>query len=103
MCPKRITMEDLHIATMTKNRLLMTMIHQQNFHEFVRQMKYKCAWNNIPFVLADQYFPSSKTCSQCGHIKKDLTLNQRLYVCDVCGLQIDRDYNAALNLMNYQI
>ena len=65
-------------------------------------MEYKCAWNGIEFVLADRFFPSSKTCSCCGAYKKDLKLKDRTYVCSECGAIIDRDYNAAINLMNYK-
>ena len=64
-------------------------------------MKYKCEWLGIEFVQADRFYPSSKTCSCCGNIKKDLKLSDRVYICDNCGLEIDRDYNASINLMKY--
>ena len=64
-------------------------------------MKYKSEWNSIEFIQADRFYPSSKTCSCCGTIKKDLKLSDRTYRCPVCGLEIDRDYNAAINLMKY--
>ena len=64
-------------------------------------MHYKCEWAGIEFVQVDQYYPSSKTCSHCGHIKKDLKLSDRTYRCPVCGLEIDRDLNAARNLEKY--
>lgn len=63
-------------------------------------MKYKCEFNGIQFIQADRYFPSSKLCSCCGSIKKDLKLKDRVYKCD-CGLEIDRDKNASINLGNY--
>ena len=61
----------------------------------------KCEWNNIKFIVADRYFPSSKICSQCNSYKKDLKLSDREYICEYCGCKIDRDYNASLNLKNY--
>jgi len=64
-------------------------------------MKYKCEWNNIEFIQVDKYYPSSKMCSQCGGVKKDLKLSDRTYKCEKCGLIIDRDFNASVNLMNY--
>lgn len=99
--PKEITMEDLNISGMMKNKHLAKTIQEQCFFEFRRQMQYKCEWNGIEFVLADRFYPSSKTCSKCGNIKKDLKLSDRTYKCSECGLVIDRDYNAAINLMKY--
>ena len=99
--PCRVVMEDLNVTGMMKNRHLSKAIAAQGFAEFIRQMKYKCEWNGIEFVQADRYYPSSKTCSYCGEIKRDLRLRDRTYVCDRCGLVIDRDYNAAINLSRY--
>lgn len=101
MLPKRITMEDLNVKGMMKNRHLSSSIAKQCFYEFIRQMRYKCEWNGIEFVQAPRMYPSSRTCSCCGAIKRDLKLNDRTYVCNDCGLTIDRDYNAAINLMRY--
>lgn len=84
-----------------KNKYWRESISEQCWAEFIRQMKYKCEWNGIEFVQADRFYPSSKTCSCCGNIKKDLSITDRVYVCDVCGLTIDRDYNAAINLSKY--
>lgn len=103
MLPERVIMEDLNVTGMMKNKHLSKVIQEQCFYEFRRQMEYKCAWNGINFVLADRYFPSSKTCSCCGSYKKDLKLKDRTYICDECGAIIDRDYNAAINLMNYMV
>lgn len=99
--PYVVVMENLNVQGMMKNRHLSKAIQEQCFHEFVRQMKYKCEWNGIGFVQVDRFYPSSKTCSCCGNIKHDLTLRDRLYKCDVCGVVIDRDYNAAINLSRY--
>lgn len=99
--PKSIIIEDLNVSGMMKNRHLAKAIQEQCFFEFRRQMQYKCEWNGIEFILADRFYPSSKTCSKCGNIKKDLKLSDRTYVCPKCGLVIDRDYNAAINLMKY--
>ena len=99
--PKFIVLEDLNVAGMMKNKHLAKAIAEQCFYEFYRQLQYKCEWNNIEFITADRYFPSSKTCSCCGNIKKDLKLSDRIYKCAECGNVIDRDYQAALNLAKY--
>lgn len=99
--PKRVIMEDLNVSGIMKNKHLSKAIAEQCFYEFIRQMKYKCEWNGIEFEQADRFYPSSKTCSCCGHIKKNLNLKDRIYVCDECGFIIDRDINAAINLMRY--
>lgn len=62
---------------------------------------YKCAWRGIKFILADRYYPSSKICSNCGSIKDELSLSERIYKCNECGYEIDRDLNASINLRNY--
>lgn len=101
--PKRVVMETLNVQGMMKNRHLARAIQEQCFYEFMRQMKYKCEWSGIEFVQVDRFFPSSKTCSCCGAIKKDLKLKDRVFKCSECGNVIDRDYNAALNLMRYEV
>lgn len=101
MSPKTVVMEDLNVSGMMKNKHLSKAIAEQCFYEFIRQMKYKCEWNGIKFVQADRFYPSSKTCSGCGCIKSNLKLSDRTYVCPECGLAIDRDYNAAVNLSRY--
>lgn len=98
--PSFICIEDLNVSGMMKNRHLSKAIQQQKFYEFRRQIKYKSAWNNILVIIADRFFPSSKLCSCCGTIKKDLKLSDRIYKCE-CGNMIDRDYQAALNLKIY--
>ena len=101
MLPKQVVMEDLNVTGMMKNKHLSKVIQGQCFYEFRRQMKHKCEWNGIQLIEADRYYPSSKTCSCCGTIKRDLRLKDRTFICPECGLEIDRDYNAAINLMNY--
>ena len=96
-------MEDLNIKGMIKNKHLARAIQEQCLYEFIRQMRYKCEWNGIEFVQANRFYPSSKTCSCCGNVKRDLKLSDRIYKCDICGLKIDRDYNAAINLSKYAI
>ena len=98
--PSFICIEDLNVSDMMKNKHLSKAIQQQGFYEFRRQIEYKSAWNNIPVIIADRFFPSSKLCSCCGMIKKDLKLSDRIYKCD-CGNIIDRDYQASLNLKQY--
>lgn len=99
--PYRIVMEDLNIVGMMKNKHLSKAIAEQGFYEFIRQIKYKCEFNGIEFIQVDRWYPSSKTCSCCGNVKQDLKLKDREYVCDKCGLVIDRDKNASINLGNY--
>lgn len=85
---------------MMKNRHLSKALQQQGFYEFRRQIEYKSVWNHIKVILADRFFPSSKLCSCCGNIKRDLKLSDRIYKCE-CGNVMDRDYQAALNLKRY--
>ena len=101
--PYRVVMEDLNVSGMMKNKHLAKKIAEQKFYEFKRQMKYKCQFNKIEFFEADRWYPSSKTCSRCGGIKKDLKLSDRTYICNECGLVIDRDKNASINLGNYKL
>ena len=98
--PSFICIEDLNVSGMMKNKHLSKAIQQQCFREFRRQNEYKSAWNNTLVIIADRFFPSSKLCSCCGNIKKDLKLSDRIYKCK-CGNVIDRDYQAALNLKRY--
>ena len=101
--PSRIVMEDLNVRGMMKNRHLSQAISEQKFYEFKRQIKYKCEYYGIIFVEVGRFYASSKICSHCGHIKTDLKLSDRIYKCPECGLVIDRDLNAAINLANYKI
>lgn len=98
--PSFICMEDLNVSGMMKNRHLSKAVQQQSFYEFRKMIEYKSKWNNIPVILADRFFPSSKLCSCCGRIKKDLKLSDRIYKCE-CGNIIDRDFQASLNLKTY--
>ena len=97
--PYRVVIEDLNVKGMMKNKHLSDAIRKQGFYEFKRQLEYKCKFRGIKLVVADRFYPSSKTCSQCGEIKKDLKLKDRVYNCS-CGLSIDRDLNASINLKN---
>ena len=85
---------------MMNNKHLSKSIQQQCFGAFRKQIEYKSAWNHIPVIIADKWFPSSKLCNCCGNIKSDLKLSDRIYQCD-CGNIIDRDHQAALNLKRY--
>jgi putative transposase len=95
----KIVIEGLCVSGMLKNRRLARAIADVGFYEFRRQMNYKCQWYGSQLVVAPRTYPSSKMCSMCGHRKKELTLSEREYHCDQCGLKIDRDLNAALNLV----
>ena len=101
--PSRIVVEDLNIKGMLKNKHLSKAIAEQCFHKFIGILEYKCDWNNIELLKADRFYPSSRKCSCCGSIKKDLKLKDRTYKCSSCGLVIDRDFNASLNLANYKL
>ena len=98
--PRFTVLENLNVKGMMKNRHLSKTVQQQCFGEFRRQIEYKSAWNNIPVIIADRFFPSSKLCSCCGNVKKDLKLSDRIYKCG-CGNVTGRDYQASLNLKIY--
>lgn len=100
--PSRIVMETLNVKGMMKNKYLAKSVQQQKFFEFKRQIAYKCQKYGIELVEVPTFYPSSKTCSRCGCIKHDLKLSDRIYRCSHCGLVIGRDFNASLNLANYQ-
>jgi transposase len=90
--------EDLHFAGMVKNRRLARHVADAGFGEIRRQLAYKTAWHGGTLIVADRWFASSKTCSQCGAVKAKLALSERTYCCEVCGTVLDRDVNAAVNL-----
>lgn len=101
--PCKIVIEDLNIKGMMKNKHLSDAIGNQGLYEVTRQLEYKAKYRGIELVKADRWFASSKTCSNCGSIKKDLKLKDRVFICDVCGFKIDRDLNASINLSNYKL
>ena len=94
----RIGIEDLHVSGMMANHKLAKAIGDMGFYEFRRQLKYKCQLYGSTLVVVDQWYPSTKTCSQCGTKKDSMPLSERVFRCDNCGLEIDRDLNASLNL-----
>jgi len=96
-----ITIEDLNVAGMLTNRRLARAISDAAFGELRRQLTYKATWYDTELIVASLWFPSSKTCSGCGNVKADLTLSVRTYGCGRCGLVIDRDVNAAVNLARW--
>jgi putative transposase len=96
--PSLVVIENLNVKGMMQNRKLARSIADVGMGEFGRQMRYKCDWYGISLLEADRWFPSSKQCSSCGHRKESLTLSERTYNCPNCGLMIDRDLNAAINL-----
>ena len=99
--PSFIVMEDLNVSGMMKNRHLAKAVQEQKLAEFYRIMQYKCEWYGIRLITADRFYASSKICSRCGNIKKDLKLSDRTYYCESCGAVIDRDMNAGINLYQY--
>ena len=99
--PNSIVLEDLNVRGMMSNRHLAKAVQEQGFYEFRRQIEYKAAWAGLSVVIADRFYPSSKTCIACGHVKKNLRLSERIYHCENCGNEIDRDLQAAINLKRY--
>lgn len=100
--PSKIVLENLNIKGLMKNKHASKNIANVKWYEFRRQILYKAELYGIEVVLANRFYPSSKTCSCCGSYKKDLKLKDRTYICNECGLIIDRDINAAINLANYK-
>ena len=98
--PSVIIIEDLNVSGMLKNKHLSDSIRKQGFNDIVNKLKYKCELNGIELKMADRFYPSSKKCSKCGNLKQDLKLSDRTYNCNYCGLKLDRDINAAINLKN---
>jgi len=101
--PSTIVMEHLNVKGMLRNKHLSKAIAQQKLYEFKRQIQYKCEKYGVKFIEADKWFPSSKMCSSCGCVKKQLSLSERTYKCEECSLEIDRDFNASINLSRYQL
>jgi len=100
--PSRVVMENLNVSGMMKNKHLSKAIAKQGLYRFKQTMQYKCSKYGIEFVEVDKWFPSSKTCSECGYVKNKLSLSEREFRCECCGISIDRDKNAAVNLSRYK-
>lgn len=98
--PEYIVIEDLNVRGMMKNRHLARAIAECEFGYFRALLERKCSEYGVQLRIADRYYASSKTCCRCGHVKRDLKLSDRVYECSECGIMIDRDHNAAVNLMN---
>jgi putative transposase len=94
-----ICVEDLNVKGMLRNHCLAEAIQEMNFGEFRRIIEYKAKWYGRKLVFVGRYYPSSKTCHHCGYVNKNLKLGDRQWVCPECGSVIDRDYNAALNIL----
>ena len=95
-----IVLEDLSVLNMLKNHNLARALADEGFAEIRRQFEYKCLLHSVPLMVTNRYFPSSRLCSKCGWKDTELTLNDRVFKCKQCGLEIDRDLNAAYNLVN---
>ena len=95
-----ICIENLNVKGMVKNHNLAESISEMNFGEFRRMLEYKAEWYNRNIVFVNRFYPSSKTCHNCGHINKKLKLNDREWVCPQCGQTVSRDYNAAMNILD---
>jgi putative transposase len=96
-----IVVENLNVSGMIRNRHLSRAISDAGWAQFTRQLSYKCQWYGSTLVVADRYFPSTKTCSGCGDVAAEIPLSQRVFACGSCGLSVDRDLNAAINLERY--
>ena len=94
------SIEDLNVQGMMRNHRLAKSLADVSFYEFKRQLTYKAEYNGREIHQVDRFYPSSKLCSNCGALKADLTLKDRVYCCDKCGTRLDRDYNASLNLLS---
>lgn len=101
--PSRIVLEDLNIKGLVRNKHLSKSISASKWYEFRMKLEYKAELHGIEVVIADRFYPSSKTCHKCGNVKKDLKLSDRTYRCGCCGSVVDRDINASINLARYQI
>ena len=95
-----ICIEDLNVKGMMKNHHLAKSIQDLGLYELRRQLEYKCQFYGRQLVVINRFYPSSKTCHECGYINRQLTLNDREWICSHCGKHIDRDYNAALNILD---
>lgn len=100
--PSYITIENLAVSNMMKNRHLSKAVAQQKFYEFRSKLEYKCKLFGVELRIVDRFYPSSKLCHSCGSIKKDLKLSDRTYKCE-CGYIEDRDLNASFNLRDAKI
>jgi len=96
--PSAIVLEDLNVKGMQQNSRLAVSIADAAMGEIRRQLEYKAAWNGVTIIVASRWYPSSKTCSGCGCVKSELSLSERTFTCRECGMVIDRDLNAAINL-----
>lgn len=94
-----VVIEDLNVAGMMRNRHLARAVSDQGFGYAGRMLGYKTSWNGGQVIVASRWYPSSKTCSGCGAVKAKLSLSERTYHCEKCGLSLDRDVNAATNLL----
>ena len=95
-----ICIEDLNVKGMLQNHKLSKSVQELSLYEFRRQLEYKCKFYGRQLIVIDRFYPSSKTCHQCGHINKNLKLSEREWICPECSQIIDRDYNAALNILD---
>ena len=95
-----IVIEDLNVNGMMKNHHLAQAISDGSWHEFKRQLEYKCKWKGRQLVIIDRFFPSSKTCNNCGYINQELTLDVRQWTCPQCSCKLDRDLNASINILH---
>ena len=100
--PKYIVIEDLDVKSMYKNKRIASLLQITGFRKFVNILENISSKYNIPIKKVDRYYPSSKMCSSCSHIKEKLSLSTRTYICSSCGLSINRDLNASINLLNYK-
>ncbi len=98
-----VVIEDLNVNSMRQNHLLAKSVSDAGLYEFRRQLEYKTRWYGSELKVITRYFPSSKRCSKCGYVKKELPLSKRVFLCEQCGFRINRDLNASYNLLSVAV
>ena len=96
----KVVVENLNVSGMLRNRRLARALADASLAGFIDKLEYRCWWNGITFEKVDRWFPSTKTCSECGAVRPDMALSERTFICHSCGVMLDRDLNAARNLEN---
>ena len=97
----RVVVETLNVSGMLRNRRLAKSLSDAGLAGFLRKLEYKCRWRGLGFEKADRWLPSTRTCSQCGAVRPNMDLSERTFVCHACGVVVERDLNAAVNLAAY--
>ena len=97
----RVVVETLNVSGMLRNRRLAKALSDAGLAGFLRKWEYKCRWQGVQLEKADRWLPSTRTCSECGAVRPNMDLSERTFVCHACGVMVERDLNAAVNLADY--